>query len=285
MAELDDHIEQADDATAQPIPPPATPPEESIQNPPVNTPGPTIRSASPPPPPSPQPQFYMEFRCNPCKDCGSRSRCNKTWPSCSKCITEGTTELCFAADEAQEAPTGTPARSSNRDQNEDDTHSETGQYSEWPSPLHSPRPPLSQRSTPRLAQPHLASVTPRRSHSAEPRRSSSPIRIVGLPRSTRTRSPSASRALGITNINHLDAEIARLTRIRQLRAELGFSDPVAPAQVASMPSSYTCKQPLPYAPHTLPLPEPTAPTLVAVVSTYSLPVATHVTLTIYSQTP
>jgi hypothetical protein len=246
MAEIDEPIEPANNAAPPPASPSA-PPTDHANTPPLNDPDSTVRSASQPPSP-PQPQYFMDGRCNPCVERGPRSRCNKTWPSCSKCMAEGTTDWCFAgaADMAPDDPpdAGSVVRSHNRTE---DSVDDPITPRRSPPPPHDSSPPhtpsLARSSTARLPSslaPSRRSTTAR-SHSAEPRRSGSPVRILGLPRGTRTRSPSHSHASQGTNPVDIDAEIARLERLRQLRAELGLADRGARAQGAIMTDGYARK--------------------------------------------
>ncbi|CAE6505112.1 unnamed protein product [Rhizoctonia solani] len=63
----------------------------------------TIRDGTAPPRPDRQPSeaLVMEARCDPCKARGQRSKCDRAWPSCSKCVREGTEAGCYQATEAQ----------------------------------------------------------------------------------------------------------------------------------------------------------------------------------------
>ncbi|CAE7121611.1 unnamed protein product [Rhizoctonia solani] len=60
----------------------------------------TIRDGTTPP--ADDPIRIMDTRCNPCKDRGQRSKCDRTWPSCSKCIREGTEDGCYGATDARQ---------------------------------------------------------------------------------------------------------------------------------------------------------------------------------------
>jgi hypothetical protein len=246
MAAIDDPNGSANDAPSTPIWPSPAPPPAINNDPAPDVPESTVRSASQPPPSPPQPQYIMDGRCNPCIERSSRSRCNKTWPSCSKCVAEGTTEWCFAAMD-NPAPEVTSITSSTTHNEADDDHDGPNRPHRPPSSPHNSSPPRNSSpphaSTVQYTSSHHTSrrSDPPRLQSTEPRRSGSPIRILGPPRGTRVRSPSHSHASGTPSHVDLDTEIAQLERIRQLRTELGIAERQLGARDTATPNGYTCK--------------------------------------------
>ena len=94
----DEEIEVDNEAGPQQPEPNAGDPimEPQPQPPPVP---PTLGSPTPVPDDVPEeqaePPRHMNARCGPCIERGQYSRCNKTWPSCSRCVVDGTTMYCF----------------------------------------------------------------------------------------------------------------------------------------------------------------------------------------------
>jgi hypothetical protein len=246
MAAIDDPNESANDAPSTPVRPSPTPLPAINNDPAPDVPESTVRSASQPPPSPPQPQYIMDGRCNPCIERGSRSRCNKMWPSCSKCVAEGTTEWCFAATD-NPAPEVTSIASSTTHNEAADDDDDPNRPHRPPSSPHDSSPPCNlsppRASTVRYTSSHRTSrrSNPPRPQSAEPRCSGSAIRILGPPRGTCMRSPSHSRASGTPSHVDLDTEIAQLERIRQLRTELGIAERQLGACDTAIPNGYTCE--------------------------------------------
>ncbi|KAF8595633.1 hypothetical protein BDV93DRAFT_97492 [Ceratobasidium sp. AG-I] len=94
----DEEIENDSQAAPQQPQPNADNPDMEPQPQPTPAP-PTLGSPTPGPDDDPEefeePIRRMNARCGPCIQRGQYSRCNKTWPSCSRCEADGTTMYCF----------------------------------------------------------------------------------------------------------------------------------------------------------------------------------------------
>jgi hypothetical protein len=170
MADLD--LDNADgaqnhDAPDQDVAQPGDPANAGLDDDEIE---PTIGSPTPPPPPPPPEEEevneprVMNVRCGPCIERGRYSRCNKSWPACTMCVAEGTTEYCFEGAELHARLEAARA----------------AQY------VASRSQSVRSRRTP---APPVPPPTPPPGPPAEPRRSGSPGRENRPARGSRTRSP------------------------------------------------------------------------------------------------
>ncbi|CUA69255.1 ABC transporter B family member 6 [Rhizoctonia solani] len=213
----------------------------------------TIRDGTSPP--ADERSRTMDGRCDPCKARGQRSKCDRVWPSCSKCIREGTEDGCYGAIEPHDAQA-----QPNRRNQADPPRAVSAVPPPPPPAFPAPAPPARRATSaaPVLQQAgdHISGTARHddapqsaRAPARTPRRSQSPPRAPpSIRESSRVRTPPAIRAnqADPSLTQHIHAQAAHLrealaaleAQMTEIETQPGHPQPAGKYRLSSFPCTH-----------------------------------------------